>query len=566
MTNERYFSDPQYAFVSAEVGKAIQKLIDDVRPLIKFMLSHDQAHAGDVDGYDGLDTKGTFEVLTAFEHLQRELHEERFLQRFFHAELMYYRRVYLDDTESDVFRVRVDNGSFALGSPRVVFLAILLALEQELLARSLQLEWAPCYQPPEMWYRSMRTSLQNFIRTASVWRDDQDSDVLHHQKADVLLRSGATDREELPEAPVEIVVEVKGANGVQAQLTVLVRGQNIYSTALTLPSSRIQTRLVRKPFLVKASQVAVTSTNDPSKLLPVAHIQLIHPKILAVFNTTNPSIVQTIRLNEHSKDGLWYTVKSLPMKNGRIVGVRRSMLDTYQTLTIDVEQKTFSIEDHRYGEVRTYYYASDELPSQVQYGVLQNRRHDGYETHSYHLTLPNNMMLTLDHGKQVDLFSPGMSTLTVLSSKCFYVEAVLAERGLFILRGYERKQQICEMVAPRGVSEFYAVDTGSDLWVAWKNRNSMMMYNVYLDDTYSVVCNNVFGIYTAYDSQPRIIDRGGLREVIVRDVYGKYESFDVDGDVVYACIADRSILVVHTVQGKIWFYSLRTKRRLDVVP
>jgi|GEM_PF-5001479 len=209
----------------------------------------------DPDGFDGVEQKGEYHRLLISEWLLAEEAPDEFLRRAAMKEHLFLRVARREPKGGRRSLVFFDAGPMQLGSPRLVHLAILLALEHRAAVAGVDFNWALIQEPDTFYSATDRESILSFLKGRSP------SIANAHLAEHLLLRGEAPQEGDdiwwvgdeaslcqlgLPGASISIADELlEEADSLRLTLR---QGKRKREASLPLPSPSLRTRLMRDPF------------------------------------------------------------------------------------------------------------------------------------------------------------------------------------------------------------------------------------------------------------------------------------------------------------------------------
>jgi hypothetical protein len=123
---------------------------------------------GTPDGIGGLSRRGTYDRLLATEWLIQQEVPEEFMRRVVSGEHTFLERAYSQDSAIRNSLVLFDSGPEQLGAPRVVQIAVLIALAQRAQAVGARFRWGVLQDPAAASHDSLtQANIREFLRLRS---------------------------------------------------------------------------------------------------------------------------------------------------------------------------------------------------------------------------------------------------------------------------------------------------------------------------------------------------------------------------------------------------------------
>jgi hypothetical protein len=129
-----------------EVSLALGSMVQRIALAIGSMRSHSQNHSGDIDGFDGINRRGSYEKLVASEWLLADELPDEFARRAVMGEHLFLELARREPSASRVSLAIFDAGPNQLGGPRIAHLAALIALARRAEAAGARFGWGIAQQ------------------------------------------------------------------------------------------------------------------------------------------------------------------------------------------------------------------------------------------------------------------------------------------------------------------------------------------------------------------------------------------------------------------------------------
>ncbi len=229
------------------LGKMVQRIFSFVG---KLSASH--AHGVDPDGFDGVEQRGEYHRLLTSEWLLAEEAPEEFLRRAAMNEHVFLRLARREPRKGRRCLVFFDAGPMQLGSPRLVHLAVLMALEHRARQAGAAFSWTVIQNPGHVGEAVAESDVRTLLkeRSAAVVDASMTAALLDAfespQQGDDIWWVGAEGLEGLPGSTLTITDELL-EEADKLRLT-LRQSENSRSVSLPLPPAAMRTRLMRNPF------------------------------------------------------------------------------------------------------------------------------------------------------------------------------------------------------------------------------------------------------------------------------------------------------------------------------
>jgi hypothetical protein len=124
-----------------ELSLALGTMVQRIALAVGSMRSHSLNHAGDVDGFDGIARRGSYEKLVASEWLLADEMPDEFARRAVMGEHLFLEIARREPSAARVSLAIFDAGPNQLGAPRIAHLATLIALARRAEAAGARFGW-----------------------------------------------------------------------------------------------------------------------------------------------------------------------------------------------------------------------------------------------------------------------------------------------------------------------------------------------------------------------------------------------------------------------------------------
>ena len=241
-------------FFPEEHGQALGKMVQRVASLVG-RLSATHLEGIEPDGFDGVEQKGAYHRLLISEWLLAEEAPEEFLRRAAMSEHLFLRLARKEARGGRRSLAFFDAGPLQLGSPRLLHLAILLALAHRAARGGAELKWAVLQNPSIAGTGATEGGIRQLLGARSSRLADADSAaaVLKHfeapQRGDDIWWIGDErflTSSRLPGSTVAVTDELlEAADSLHLDLS---HEGHRRTVSLPLPEPSMRTRLMRDPF------------------------------------------------------------------------------------------------------------------------------------------------------------------------------------------------------------------------------------------------------------------------------------------------------------------------------
>jgi hypothetical protein len=262
-----------------ELSLALGTMVQRIALAIGSMRSRSLNHAGDIDGFDGIARRGSYEKLVASEWLLADEMPDEFARRAVMGEHLFLELARREPSAAQVSLAIFDAGPNQLGGPRIAHLAALIALARRAEAAGARFGWGIAQQVNKPIFPGVSTAEVMHLLEARDTREASEDDinawrakVADWQELDDLWLIGGTRLAKfeahrgLSRVTVEDVFEPESH---RLQLTVQGISNPPKSILLDLPEERACARLLRDPFAVAtaAPQLVKKSVAPASNLV-----------------------------------------------------------------------------------------------------------------------------------------------------------------------------------------------------------------------------------------------------------------------------------------------------------
>jgi hypothetical protein len=262
-----------------ELSLALGTMVQRIALAVGSMRSRSLNRAGDIDGFDGIARRGSYEKLVASEWLLADEMPDEFARRAVMGEHLFLELARREPSAARVSLAIFDAGPNQLGGPRIAHLAALIALARRAEAAGARFGWGIIQQANKPIFPGVSTTEVMHLLEARDSREAGEDDisawrakVADWQELDDLWLVGGSrlakfeSHRGLSRVSVEDIFE-PGSN--RLQLTVQGIGQAPKSIELDLPEGRACSRLLRDPFeeAVAAPQFVKNSLAPASNLV-----------------------------------------------------------------------------------------------------------------------------------------------------------------------------------------------------------------------------------------------------------------------------------------------------------
>jgi hypothetical protein len=253
----------QLQLFSDESATALGGLVRRLAPAVDALFAAQQVPSGDVDGFDGIGRRGSYERLLPTEWMLQQAAPLEFLRRVSSAELSFFQLALRQPASRESTLVLLDAGPDQLGDCRLAQLALLVLLIERAEANGQDLRWQLLHLQAEglrsgldeqvvRGFLAGRTGSRSSAATLDAWAEASQQRRLWLIGAPAVMALGrsAFARVSLQEqvTPRSRLLDVKLESGGQAR-----------GVVLTLPEPATAARLLRDPF---EQAKAPKATND----------------------------------------------------------------------------------------------------------------------------------------------------------------------------------------------------------------------------------------------------------------------------------------------------------------
>jgi hypothetical protein len=253
--------------LAAELGRLILSLA----PAVDSVSRSEQDPSGDVDGFDGIANRGSYERLLASEWLLSRTAPLEFLRRATAGEQSFLRLAHRKPAQPERTLVLFDAGPDQLGGCRIVQLALLVLLVQRCESQGRQLRWQLMHHQGDMPLSTLdessvraflqgRTGLRMAAPAVASWLQRYAGERIWLIGGRAATRHGAS-------AFARLTLKEGVAREAPAVDVLLERGAEQRRVALLLPQPDHCARLLRDPFEQARPQRAVVPAIDGGVLL-----------------------------------------------------------------------------------------------------------------------------------------------------------------------------------------------------------------------------------------------------------------------------------------------------------
>lgn len=262
-----------------ELSLALGTMVQRIALAIGSMRSRSLNRAGDIDGFDGIARRGSYEKLVASEWLLADEMPDEFARRAVMGEHLFMELARREPSAARVSLAIFDAGPNQLGGPRIAHLAALIALARRAEAAGARFGWGIAQQVNKPIFPGVSTAEVMHLLDARDAREASQDDISAwrakvadwRELDDLWLIGGARlakfeAHRGLSRVTVEDVFEPENH---RLQLTVQGLSQAPRSILLELPEGRACSRLLRDPFeeATAAPQLVKDSLTPASNLV-----------------------------------------------------------------------------------------------------------------------------------------------------------------------------------------------------------------------------------------------------------------------------------------------------------
>jgi len=248
--------------IRGRLGTIVQRLDRLLGPLENV----GDADAGEPEGYEGIDRKGSYDRLLMSEWLLAEEVPEEFLRRASSGEHAFIQLARIKPANNRAVLAIFDAGPSQLGAPRIAQIALIIVLARRAEAAGMRFEWGVLQDPDEKVFSAVsESSLAHFIKRRyafeasyeqlAYWWDRVGSDSTGSWLIGGARALGHKQSLALPRIQIEPLEELEPE---RLSVSVLQPGRQPAKTALPLPESAVCVRLLRNLFADKPASPVVT--------------------------------------------------------------------------------------------------------------------------------------------------------------------------------------------------------------------------------------------------------------------------------------------------------------------
>lgn len=253
--------------LASEIGRLILRLA----PAVDSLSGGQEDPTGDIDGFDGITNRGSYERLLASEWMLSRAAPLEFLRRASTGEQAFLRLARRMPAEPTRTLALFDAGPDQLGGCRIVQLALLVLMTERCASQGKQLHWQLLHHQGETLRSSLdetsvraflhgRTGLRASAATVAAWEQE-------HAGARIWLIGARAATTHAKGAFARLTLKERVALDAAAVDVALERGAEQRRVELLLPEPRDCVRLLRDPFEQAKARRAVVPTVEGGILL-----------------------------------------------------------------------------------------------------------------------------------------------------------------------------------------------------------------------------------------------------------------------------------------------------------
>jgi hypothetical protein len=241
-----------------ELSLALGAMVQRIASAIGSMRSRSLLGAGDIDGFDGISRRGSYEKLVASEWLLADEMPDEFARRAVMGEHLFLELARREPSASRVSLAIFDAGPNQLGAPRIAHLAALIALTRRAEAAGAQFGWGIAQQANKPIFPGASTIEVMRLLDARDTREASEEDIAawRAKVADwkelddfwVIGGSRIAQFESIRDLSRVSVTDIFEPNANRLALTVHGASSAPKNLLLDLPDERACARLLRDPF------------------------------------------------------------------------------------------------------------------------------------------------------------------------------------------------------------------------------------------------------------------------------------------------------------------------------
>ena len=262
-----------------EVSLSLGPIIQRVSMLIGSPQPRLNEKAGEPDGFDGLNRRGTYERLLLSEWMLADELEDEFMRRAVMGEHLFLNRAHSSPVGTRSSLALFDAGPSQLGSPRIAHIAALIVLANRADSAGSSFSWGVLQQPETPAYREVNAGNIMTLLAARSHCEVSDNHITAWEQQlatwngldDVWLIGGQRlSRIQTEKRSSRLYVEdVLEPDSHELKLSCNSASGSLAEVTLELPKNNISTRLLRDPFeaAVPETQKTKVSTYTGSGLL-----------------------------------------------------------------------------------------------------------------------------------------------------------------------------------------------------------------------------------------------------------------------------------------------------------
>lgn len=251
--------------LAAELGRLVLRLA----PAFDSIASSQSDPQGDVDGFDGIANRGSYERLLASDWALREVAPLEFLRRAAGGEHSFLRLSLREPAVPESTLALLDTGPDQLGGCRIVQLALLVLLVQRAESRKQELRWQLLHRLVEPPFSGLdEAAVRAFLDGRSGARSSESAaraQCEHFSQYRLWLIGPHAVTLAAPAGATRVTLSELVAAQAQPISVLLESGARVRQVQLELPESTLAARLLRDPFQRAKARVAPSS-------LPVSNL------------------------------------------------------------------------------------------------------------------------------------------------------------------------------------------------------------------------------------------------------------------------------------------------------
>lgn len=262
-----------------DVATAVGSLVQRLAPAFDGLSSSEQEPSGDVDGFDGIGSRGSYERLLASEWMLREAAPLEFLRRAAGGEHTFLQLALRRPATPESTLVLLDGGPDQLGDCRLVQLALLVLLVQRSESRKTALYWQQLHRFGEGLFKGLNeSSVRGFLSGRTGARSSQSalgawSEVARGSARWLIGSPAVTALDADAAARITLHERVASERVVDVTFAASRRSRHV---ALSLPEPALAARVLRDPFEQARAPRAKTEVVASDLLLSAKGSRLFH--------------------------------------------------------------------------------------------------------------------------------------------------------------------------------------------------------------------------------------------------------------------------------------------------